>query len=92
MSGAIGSFALAQRYEQLVISFRATAERLSGMVLSWRAKGATSLAELVETCEAVLLEENQGWIAGADQAATPLTRAATTASACTPPDTGTGTT
>jgi len=89
VSGAIGSYALAQRYEQLVISFRATADRLNGMVLGWRAKGAANLAELVETCEAVLLEENQGWIAGADQATTPLARAAAASSAGTPPNTGT---
>jgi hypothetical protein len=84
VSGAIGSYALAQRYEQLAISFRPTADRLTSTVLRWRAKGANSLAELVETCEAVLLEENQGWIAGADETATPLRRAAA-ASAETPP-------
>ena len=41
----IRSYALAQRYEQLAISFRATADRLTSTVLRWRAKGANSLAD-----------------------------------------------
>jgi len=71
VSGAIASHALAQRYEQLVIVFRATADRLAVAQDRWSAKGGASVAELVESCEAVLFEENQGWIAGADQGTVP---------------------
>jgi SMODS and SLOG-associating 2TM effector domain 1/Protein of unknown function (DUF4231) len=67
ISGAIAAHALAQRYEQLLISYRAAADRLSGTVARWNAKNPSNIAQLVEPCEAVLLEENQGWIAGADQ-------------------------
>lgn len=78
ISGALVAHTLAQRYEQLIISFRATADRLASTVNRWGVKGTGSLPELVETCEAVLLEENQGWIAGADQTAAPPSRAAAT--------------
>jgi hypothetical protein len=66
VTGALGAHALAQRYEQLAVSYRATADRLASVVGRWRAvKG--SLSQLVEQCEVALLEENQGWIAGADE-------------------------
>lgn len=68
ITAAIAAHALAQRYDQIVVSYRATADRLTGIVLVWRARKSSNVAELVEACEAVLLEENQGWIAGADQA------------------------
>jgi hypothetical protein len=69
ISGALAAHALAQRYDQLTISYRATSDRLAGIEARWSAKNSASLADLVEPCEAVLLEENQGWIAGADQTA-----------------------
>ena len=69
VSGALAAHAVAQRYEQLTVSYRATADRLEGIVARWSAKNIASLADLAEPCEAVLLEENQGWIAGADQTA-----------------------
>jgi len=71
ISGAITSHMLAQRYEQLTISFRVTADRLESTKNHWNSMGETDLAQLVESCEAVLLEENQGWIAGADDTAVP---------------------
>jgi len=71
ISGALAAHVIAQRYEQLTISFRATADRLEGIVARWKARAGAGLAELVEPCEAVLLEENQGWIAGADQTTGP---------------------
>jgi SH3-like domain-containing protein len=64
ISGALAAHVLAQRYEQLTINYRANADRLAGFVARWTAKNDASLAELVEPYEAVLLEENQGWIAG----------------------------
>ena len=69
VSGALAAHAMAQRYDQLTVSYRATADRLEGMVARWSAKNGARLADLVEPCEATLLEENQGWIAGADQTA-----------------------
>jgi hypothetical protein len=66
ISGAVAAHALAQRYEQLSISYRATAQRLEGAVARWSAAHG-SLSDLVEGCEKILIEENQGWIAGADQ-------------------------
>jgi hypothetical protein len=66
--GAIASHSLAQRYEQLTVSYRTAADRLEGIVGRWQGKPGASLAELVEPCEAALLEQNQGWIAGADPA------------------------
>jgi hypothetical protein len=67
ISGAMAAHALAQRYEQLTISYRATAQRLEGAVARWNAAGGNNLSDLVEGCENILIEENQGWIAGADQ-------------------------
>jgi hypothetical protein len=67
ITGALTAHALAQRYERLTISYRATAERLDGAVARWQAGGAKNLSDLVEPCENILLEENQGWIAGADR-------------------------
>lgn len=64
--GVLGAHNLAQRYEQLTVSYRATADRLDGILGQWRA-GNGSTSQLVEKCEAALLEENQGWIAGADE-------------------------
>jgi SMODS and SLOG-associating 2TM effector domain 1/Protein of unknown function (DUF4231) len=71
ISGALAAHVIAQRYEQLTISFRATADRLEGLVARWKARAGAGLAELVEPCEAVLLEESQGWIAGADHTTGP---------------------
>jgi hypothetical protein len=67
ISGALGAHALAQRYEQLTVTYRATAQRLEGAVARWKAAGTNRLTDLVEGCESILLEENQAWIAGADQ-------------------------
>lgn len=66
ISGAVAAHTLAQRYEQLIVSYRAASDRLTGIVARWKAKKSGNIAELVEPSEAALLEENQGWIAGAD--------------------------
>jgi hypothetical protein len=71
ISGAIAAHILSQHYEQLTISFRVTADRLESTRDRWIANGASGLADLVESCEAVLFAENQGWIAGADETAVP---------------------
>jgi len=63
---ALAAHAAAQRYEQLVVTYRATADRLQGLAARFQsAKGDPR--ELIERCEAILLEENQGWIAGANE-------------------------
>jgi len=67
ITGALAAHALAQRYEQLTITYRATAQRLEGAVARWQAAASKNLSDLVESCENILLEENQGWIAGADR-------------------------
>jgi hypothetical protein len=67
--GVLGAHVLSQRYDQLTISYRAAADRLDGIIGQWRVTNS-SPSQLVEKCEAVLLEENQGWIAGADEAFT----------------------
>jgi hypothetical protein len=67
ITGALAAHTLAQRYEQLTISYRATGQRLEGAVARWQSAGSTKLGDLVEACENILLEENQSWIAGADQ-------------------------
>jgi hypothetical protein len=64
--GAVASHALVQRYEQLASSYRATADRLQGIVARYRASNGT-LDELVQQAEAALFEQNQGWIAGGDE-------------------------
>lgn len=66
ISGAVGAHVLAERYDQLIVSYRATADRLTGILGRWRANRGP-LSQLVEQVEAALLEENQGWIAGADE-------------------------
>jgi len=63
---AIAADVQGERYAQLTVTYRATADRLAEVEARWSAKKG-SLAELVERCEAVLLEENQGWIAGASE-------------------------
>ncbi|HEV2992062.1 MAG TPA: DUF4231 domain-containing protein [Candidatus Angelobacter sp.] len=67
ISSAFAAHTLAQRYDQLTISYRATADRLAGILGRWATKSSAPLAELVLPAEAILLEENQGWIAGADE-------------------------
>ena len=67
ISGVLAAHALAQRYEQLTISYRAAAQRLQSAVGRWKAADGGNPGDLVEVCENILLEENQGWIAGADQ-------------------------
>jgi hypothetical protein len=44
ISGAVAVHALAQRYEQLIISYRATADRLTGIVARWNAKNSANTA------------------------------------------------
>jgi hypothetical protein len=68
VSAAVAAHVIAQRYEQLAVSYRATADRLAGIAAGWQAKKDKTLAQLVEPCEDILLEENQGWIAGTDDA------------------------
>ena len=80
ISGAIAAHVLSERYDQLTVTYRATADRLTGAVARWKASANDTLSALVETCEAVLLQENQGWIAGADQNAVPAKQAAETSS------------
>ena len=65
VGGALGAHVLAQRYEQLTVTYRATADRLSGILGRWSAKQG-NLPQLAEQTEAALMEENQAWIAGAD--------------------------
>jgi uncharacterized membrane protein YhaH (DUF805 family) len=66
ITGAFGAHVLAQRYEQLTVSYRATADRLVGILGRWEARPQPTLPDLVEAVESVLGEENQAWIAGAD--------------------------
>jgi hypothetical protein len=66
ISGAVGGQVLAERYDQLAVSFRTSADRLTGILGRWRA-ASSNLSKLVEQVEAALLEENQGWIASADE-------------------------
>jgi hypothetical protein len=66
IGGSVGAYILAERYDQLMISYRATADRLTGILGRWRSTRGP-LGDLVEAVEPVLLEENQGWIAGADE-------------------------
>lgn len=67
VSGTLGSHVAAQRYEQIRISYRAAADQLEGILGKWRAVKGT-LSDLADQCEAALLAENQGWIAGTDDA------------------------
>ena len=64
--GALTAHTAAQRYEQLVVTYRATAERLDGMIARLQSTREDP-RELIERCEAILLEENQGWVAGANE-------------------------
>lgn len=66
ITGALGAHLLAQRYEQLTVSYRATADRLAGILGRWEARPQPMLCDLVEAVESALSEENQTWIAGAD--------------------------
>jgi hypothetical protein len=63
---SLGAHAAAQRFGQLAVSYRATADRLEGIAARFLASKGDA-HELVERCEAALLDENQGWIAGADE-------------------------
>jgi hypothetical protein len=48
------------------VSYRTTADRLTGILGRWKANPG-ALGQFVEQVEAALLEENQAWIAGADE-------------------------
>jgi hypothetical protein len=63
--GSVSSHVLAERYDQLATSYRATADRLNGIVARYQASNGT-LDALAQQTEAALFEQNQGWIAGAD--------------------------
>lgn len=67
VSGAIAAHSIAQRYDQMIVSYRAAADRLAGIVGHWRAGGGNNLADLVERCESAILAENQGWIAAGNE-------------------------
>jgi hypothetical protein len=66
ISGAVAAYVMAERYEQITISYRTTADRLTSILGRWIATPG-ELSQLVEQVEATLLEENQAWIAGADE-------------------------
>jgi hypothetical protein len=62
MLSALGSYLLAQRFEQLIVTYRVTAERLESIRVRW-----SSLDELVEQCESALAQENQSWMTSVDE-------------------------
>jgi hypothetical protein len=64
--GSVAAYLLAQRYDQLAITYRATADRLEGINARYDPRNGR-LGDLVQRIEDVLLEQNQGWIAGADE-------------------------
>jgi SMODS and SLOG-associating 2TM effector domain 1/Protein of unknown function (DUF4231) len=66
ISVAVGADALAERYAQLTVGYRSMPNRLTRILGRWRANHGT-LDVLVEQIETALIEENQGWVAGADE-------------------------
>jgi SMODS and SLOG-associating 2TM effector domain 1/Protein of unknown function (DUF4231) len=66
ISVAVGADTLAERYAQLTLGYRAMPDRLTSILARWRANHGT-LDQLVEQVEMTLLEENQGWVAGATE-------------------------
>jgi hypothetical protein len=66
ISVAVGADALAERYAQLTVGYRSMPNRLTRILGRWRANHGT-LDVLVEQVETALIEENQGWVAGADE-------------------------
>jgi hypothetical protein len=64
---ALSTHVLAQRYEQLTISYRPTADRMDCTLLRWT-DGRSSLEQMVEQCESALAQENLGWITNIDEA------------------------
>jgi MinD-like ATPase involved in chromosome partitioning or flagellar assembly len=66
ISGAVGAHVMAERYDQITITYRSTADRLTGILGRWKATSG-ELSQLVDQVEATLIEENQAWIAGADE-------------------------
>jgi SMODS and SLOG-associating 2TM effector domain 1/Protein of unknown function (DUF4231) len=71
--GALGAHVAAQRYNELIISYRSVADQLEGILGRWRAS-AKPLRRLAETCEALLETENQSWVGGADETMQTMTQ------------------
>lgn len=65
ISGSVSAHVVAERYDQFTVSYRTTADRLTGILGRGKANPG-ALGQFVEV-EAALLEENQPWIAGADE-------------------------
>jgi hypothetical protein len=66
ISGSVSAHVVAERYDQFTVSYRSIADRLTGILGRWKANPG-ALGQFVEQVEAALLEENQAWIAGADE-------------------------
>ena len=68
VSGTIAAYFQAGRYEQLSLSYAATARRLAHTLARWelRTSAGTPVREaaaLAASCEAIMSAENQGWMA-----------------------------
>jgi hypothetical protein len=66
VSGAVAAHVAANRYQFLVLSYRAAARRLRSLERAWRA-GSTPPADpaaLVRDCEEVIARQNDSWMAG----------------------------
>ncbi len=66
VSGVVTAHVMAERYNQTTISYRSTADRLTGILGRWRAMRGP-FGDLVEQVEATLMEENRAWIAAGDE-------------------------
>lgn len=67
LGGAVAAYLTAQRYDFLVVSFTATANRLENRLNRWRCDDsptdASSWSALVDDCENAIAQENESWIA-----------------------------
>jgi len=63
---AAGTYLATQRFVQQMISYRSAADRLESITARFQLSNS-DYHRMIERCEAVLGEENESWIAGADE-------------------------
>jgi hypothetical protein len=70
VTGTLAAHVEASRYDQLIVSYRATASRLEWLLAEWRdtlskqALGPRERGAFVDRCEDAISVENQAWLAG----------------------------
>ncbi|MEV2224604.1 SLATT domain-containing protein [Nocardia vinacea] len=67
LSGSLAAFLASKRYDFLVVSYLATANRLQRLLDRWRTAGSPAdpprWSQFVDDCENAIAIENESWLA-----------------------------